>query len=225
MSTKTAVFSFSGSDQKSKEILKEINLSSIKQINYNNSSSLIYTTNNNKGFQVKANKLQQILNGDNIINCFVDYGRCSVLTNNKFIILNREINLPEIGENDKFIKAIGNAKQTYFYLLTDLGKVFVMEQDEQTFKLDSQLNNLPFKIVDIQCGYSFTIVRCENGNCYGAGYNCYQNIGLDERTSDVKVYTLIERLKENVKQHTCGTFHTLYLTFDNEVYGCGYKVR
>ena len=73
--------------------------------------------------------------------------------------------------------------------------------DYDGFHFHSFLSNLQSPIVDFECGYLFAVARSKNGDCYGCGYNCYTNIGVDgDRTVDLVGYTLVSKL-------VCRRFH------------------
>ncbi|KAL9649163.1 hypothetical protein ABK040_004184 [Willaertia magna] len=141
-----------------------------------------------------------------------------------------EMKLPVIDYQDQFIKVVDNFYNS-FYLLTSMGKVFIKGKNSggilgmndkdlelTEFTLHPNLDHITSKIVDIKIGGQTCILRCENGDVYGCGFNSYIASGVGAR---VYKFTLIEELKGKVKQFDCGEGFFLYLTFDGEVYGWG----
>ncbi|KAL9656972.1 hypothetical protein ABK040_007060 [Willaertia magna] len=174
-------------------------------------------------------------NKEKIINAVYSFGEKSFLTTNKVYISNKEIELPKIDVDDKLIKLIVNDNKTSAFLLTEKGQLFIYGENQygilgigksgyvySKFTKHVIQKEIKNKIIDLKCGYLFSVLRCENGDCYGSGYNYYVNIGIiGPNTGELNKFTLLEQLKGKVKQHDCGYFHTAYLTFDGEVYITG----
>ncbi|KAL9642440.1 hypothetical protein ABK040_014282 [Willaertia magna] len=212
------------------------NIKNLTSIYCDMPNNLNYVTKDGTGYTVKPGNLSsEPLSHKNVLSIGGTHGAL-ILTKDKLKVNeNTEIDLPIIDSDDQFIKVLSSSLQTFYFLLTLNGKIFIYGENPDcvlgisnshikfnNFTLHPNLEHVSSKIIDLKCGYLFSILRCENGDCYGSGYNCYVNIGVDGRRSvDVKEYTLIEQLKGRVKQHGCGSFHTVYLTFDGEVYGCG----
>ncbi|KAL9642113.1 hypothetical protein ABK040_007119 [Willaertia magna] len=215
----------------------EYELPSFEDINdlksiYSDTNSLNYITNNGKGYKVTSTGSAFLLED-------VIFLGNSILQKDRVSFDFRFLDLPQIDSNDTFYKIISKIKQKFCFLLTSNGNIFIYGTNTEfvfgipvndlkfdKFTLHPNLKHVTSKIIDIKCGQSFSILRCENGDCYGAGYDFYNNIGVSnlKKTNlnkNVSEYTLIEKLKRRVKQHDCGFFHTVYLTFDGEVYGCG----
>ncbi|KAL9652427.1 hypothetical protein ABK040_000001, partial [Willaertia magna] len=55
----------------------------------------------------------------------------------------------------------------------------------------------------------------------GAGGGWFLLTEQGDRCVDALDFTKIERLEKKVRKHACGSFHSLFLTYDNEVYLCG----
>ncbi|KAL9645884.1 hypothetical protein ABK040_003614 [Willaertia magna] len=205
------------------------------------SADLFYVTTNNKAYQlIEGNFISCCLNkessdyGNDIIDVTVNFGEKNILTRDKVYLTSDTLDLPEIDLDDKFIKLSTGASKKFAFLLTEKGKVFIYgknvngvlgcdtsEDNLTKFEKQTKLEKLENKIVEIKCGYLFAILRCENGDCYGSGYNCYMNIGTENNSSELCEFTLIEQLKGKVKQFDCGYFHTVYLTKNGEIYVTG----
>ncbi|KAL9650585.1 hypothetical protein ABK040_004801 [Willaertia magna] len=212
------------------------NINNLTSVYCDMPNNLNYVTKDGTGYIVKpGNKSSEPLSHKNVLSIGGTHGAL-ILTKDKLKVNeNTEIDLPIIDSDDQFIQVLSSSLQTFYFLLTLNGKIFIYGENPDcvlgisnshikfnNFTLHPNLEHVSSKIIDLKCGYLFSILRCENGDCYGSGYNCYVNIGVDGRRSvDVKEFTLIEQLKGRVKQHDCGSFHTVYLTFDGEVYGCG----
>ncbi|KAL9645894.1 hypothetical protein ABK040_003624 [Willaertia magna] len=212
------------------------------------SSSLFYITNSGSAYKVKAyynktenNNSSVLLNEKNVIDINVHFGRTNILTREKAYVKVTnsgvsEIDLPEIDTtNDRFIR-LASGDRKFVFLLTENGKVFIcgennngvfgckIENDNQLTKFVKHKEleeKIKSKIIDIQCGHLFAIIRCKNGDCYATGYNYYLNTGINSNFEDITEFTLIKELKGKVKQHSCGFFHSAFLTFDGEVYVTG----
>ncbi|KAL9657857.1 hypothetical protein ABK040_009446 [Willaertia magna] len=230
------------SDKNGKELLHNIsgisfpNVKNLKSLYCDIPSTLGYVTKDGVGYIVKKGNCET-LSQKNILSFESEYGLNKILTKDKAKVKNGEVNLPFIDIDDQFVKIISSNHQTFYFLLTKNGKVFIYGDNPDCvlgisdatkkfneFTLHPKLEHVKSKIVDIKCGYLFSVLRCENGDCYGTGYNCYINIGVvGRRTMNVNEFTLVEQLKGKVKQHSCGSFHTVYLTYNGEVYGCGLK--
>ncbi|KAL9645877.1 hypothetical protein ABK040_003607 [Willaertia magna] len=200
----------------------------------NGSDNLLYVTTNNKGYQLLQKKfISCCLNQENIIdvndNYIIDvtdnYGNINVLTRNKVYLnsFSRSciVDLPEIDFDDKFIKLATGAKN-FAFLLTEKGKVFIYGENVSgvfgcdissdnliEFERLTKLDKLESKIVEIKCGFNFCVIKCENGDSYGSGYNCFRN---KSNLFEFREFTLLEQLKGKVKQFDCGCLHTIYLT-------------
>ncbi|KAL9657876.1 hypothetical protein ABK040_009463 [Willaertia magna] len=172
----------------------------------------------------------------------IDNDRLVILTKDKVILkginygeesstYECEFKLPMI--KDQFIK-LASENGLLIFLLTSTGKLFIRgsfhlmaygilkDLEFNEFTLYPYLENVTNKIIDVKCGQTFCVIRCENGDCFGAG-ECYNNcIGIICALGRIiKTFRLIEELKGRVKQHDCGKDYTVYLTFDGELYGCG----
>ncbi|KAL9653129.1 hypothetical protein ABK040_006346 [Willaertia magna] len=208
---------------------------------YCDGSELLYFTKNYKAYSIKPSTPKSSLLNDkqeNIKNIIIGFGQKYILTTKKVYLSNGTVNLPEIENDDEIIKLCTSGCNKFAFLFTAKGNIYIYGENvngvlgignnytTSTFteftKLTTIVEDLPNKIIDLKCGYLFAILRCENGDCYGTGYNYYNNIGIEGPNSgELKVFTLIEKLKGRVKQYDCGFFHSAYLTFDGEVYICG----
>ncbi|KAL9645888.1 hypothetical protein ABK040_003618 [Willaertia magna] len=205
----------------------------------NESADLFYVTTNDKAYQlIEGNFIPRCLNkessdyGNDIIDVTVNFGEKNILTRDKVYLTSDTVDLPEIDLDDKFVKLSTGASKKFAFLLTEKGKIFIHGENVNgvfgcdvkkltKFERQTKLDKLENKIVEIKCGYLFAVLRCENGNCYGSGYNCYMNIGTENNSSELREFTLIEQLKGKVKQFDCGYFHTVYLTRNGEIYVTG----
>ncbi|KAL9647258.1 hypothetical protein ABK040_012610 [Willaertia magna] len=228
------------------ENIKTILYNNTDTIIYVTTNGKSFTINRQDGINknvlnICENKSLQNLKDNNeifIYGCDVNFGKIKLVTNCGILIGDKFIKLPELEIGDKFKKLISSGRHAFVFLLTEMGKVYIYGENIDGALGISNSNNknlqnlknefilhpdlINFKIEDLHCGYLFTVFRCENGNCYGSGYNCYINIGVSGgRTMTIKEFTLIKELEGKVKQHVCGSFHSLYLTYENEVYACG----
>ncbi|KAG2378973.1 hypothetical protein C9374_007611 [Naegleria lovaniensis] len=198
-------------------------------------------------FQKLTNVSNFLDENERVIAVEVTSSKRVVLTNKRLFVLDFHTSQPGEGiplpvlqdplDRFKFVRC--SSRADFFFVGTEMGKVYCYgrnsneifgndcagrEETLTTFRLQEFLSSLPSPVDDIECGYLFAVARCKNGDCFGCGYNCYCNIGIDgDRTVEADTFKLVEKLKGRVKQHACGSFHTAYITFDNELWICGLK--
>ncbi|KAL9645881.1 hypothetical protein ABK040_003611 [Willaertia magna] len=171
---------------------------------------------------------------ENVISATVIFATCNYLTQDHVVLKNKKLNdLPQLDQDDKIINFVTPGDLTCCFLLTEKGKVYIYGINTygifgcKTIKNNNEITSfvkhteleekMKSKIVDIKCGYSFCVIRCENGDCYGSGYNYYRDMGITT-IDELSEFTL---LKDKVKQYGCGHFSSVFLTFDGEIYVCG----
>ncbi|KAL9645871.1 hypothetical protein ABK040_003601 [Willaertia magna] len=201
---------------------------------------LYFITKNNKLYRIVLEDGKVVFQKENVISATSIYGQCNYLTQNVVILKNNNlINLPQQvldKNNDKFVKFAVIGSSYANFLLTEKGKVYIygqnsygvfgcknLEIDEHVTKFTKHKElekKMTSKIVDIKCGYNFCVIKCENGNCYGSGYNYYTDMGIIDENI-VKEFTLLKEIEGKVKQYGCGNFSCAFLTFDGEIYICG----
>ena len=83
---------------------------------------------------------------------------------------------------------------------------------------DTEYRNLPTKVIlgiespikSISCGVNYTIVLTEKNDCYGWGFNIFNQLGLGDRRYS---WHLPQKLYvSNIKSVSCGGYHTIVLT-------------
>ncbi|KAL9649052.1 hypothetical protein ABK040_008429 [Willaertia magna] len=198
---------------------------------------LYFITKNNKLYRIEITEGGAIFEKENIISITSSFSKYNYLTQNRVILKNdNEINLPQLDVNDKIINFATTGDLTCCFLLTERGKVFIYGlngygifgckslkegQEITSFMEHTELEEkIKSKIVDIKCGYSFCVIKCENGDCYGSGYNYYRDIGITTM-NELHKFTLLKEIEGRVKQYYCGHFSCVFLTFDGDVYVCG----
>ncbi|KAL9653611.1 hypothetical protein ABK040_000528 [Willaertia magna] len=143
------------------------------EIIYSDLNSLYYITKENKCYYCDINDLKfNLFNNENIIDIFTSNKKVTFLTN-LFVKNDKiEVNLPEIDKDDKFIKFSLFGANNIAYLLTGKGKLycyhFIVKTNVKYEKV-KEVDRIPNKVIDVKCGYSFVIIRCENGDCYVDG--------------------------------------------------------
>ncbi|KAL9645887.1 hypothetical protein ABK040_003617 [Willaertia magna] len=197
-------------------------------------SNLLHITKNNNLYRIGLDENKSSLLDENVISVISCYENCNYLKKDKVIFNKSSINLPQLDLNDKIIDFTSLGSSSCCFLLTEMGKVFIYgRNDYGVLGFTSQINKgqqldhfvkhteleekMKSKIIEIKCGYNFCVIRCENGNSYGSGYNYYKDMGNTEN-NELHEFTL---LKDKVKQYGCGHFSCAFLTFDGDVYVCG----
>jgi len=90
--------------------------------------------------------------------------------------------------------------------------------------IDLTKDSTSIYIVSIKCGGTHTMFLTNNGKVYGCGNNRNGELGLGNTETDPLTPTLLDTTPFNtltISAIACGTNHTIFLTNDGEVYGCG----
>jgi len=143
----------------------------------------------------------------------------------------------EVG--DKVTKIACGDKHTMF--LTERGKVwgcghnydYQVNSDGGKLKNPTLVTGLEAndKIVDISCGFDYTMFLTERGKVWGCGLNENYQVNSRGGNSDnnVQTPTLVTKFDELISgndkiiQIACGDKHTMFLTSEGKVYGCGFN--
>jgi hypothetical protein len=113
-----------------------------------------------------------------------------------------------------------------------LGKAFndTLGKRKKVYKFKKILEDVSY----VSCGHDFTMILTKDNVLYGCGSDYDGQLGLDGKNfdptpdnihhlshdGDVHEFT---KIRENVAKVSCGMFHTMVLTMDNELYSCGYN--
>ena len=77
-------------------------------------------------------------------------------------------------------------------------------------------------VQQVICGASHSFVICEDGSILAKGPNLVCQLGVSGRLDEFTKVTLLHNENElEVTSIACGIFHTLFLTSNGNVYGCG----
>jgi alpha-tubulin suppressor-like RCC1 family protein len=85
------------------------------------------------------------------------------------------------------------------------------------------MNQIPNRIVveQIACGQNHTVFLSCAGTAYTAGSNIRGQLGIGKR-SRMEGFSKVSGLEfKEVSQIACGQTHTVFLTYENQVYVCG----
>jgi alpha-tubulin suppressor-like RCC1 family protein len=80
------------------------------------------------------------------------------------------------------------------------------------------------EIVDVECGNCYTFFLTKDGRVLSAGGNWVGQCGLSEVSLAEKIPTLVCIISDEVpviKKIACGVYHTLLVSVDGSLYGCG----
>jgi alpha-tubulin suppressor-like RCC1 family protein len=79
----------------------------------------------------------------------------------------------------------------------------------------------PIHFVMISCGYHHSVALSSDGKVYSWGYNEYGQLGLGHNFNR-EIPSQINRLNNiPISKIVCGRYHSLFLAFNGQVYGCG----
>ena len=86
--------------------------------------------------------------------------------------------------------------------------------------LPTPIPNLP-KIMEISCGYEFTVCIDKEGGLWSFGANSHGQLGTGNSTS----YCTPQKIKDipPVRSVSCGTYHTLIIENNSNLWSCGYN--
>mmetsp|Transcript_72192 Transcript_72192/g.145244 ORF Transcript_72192/g.145244 Transcript_72192/m.145244 type:complete len:862 (+) Transcript_72192:93-2678(+) len=79
-------------------------------------------------------------------------------------------------------------------------------------------------IVMISCGASHSMILCGDGSMFGSGHNSRGQLGLGDTTTH-KSFRALPPMSDGktAKQICCGGYHTMVLTTDGCLFGCGHN--
>ncbi|KAJ5067796.1 regulator of chromosome condensation [Anaeramoeba ignava] len=100
---------------------------------------------------------------------------------------------------------------------------------QETIKKLTQIQNIPKgKIIDIQCGYSHSVmlIKDENQNTKRKLYSCgryfFNGLGKDQNTYEfTEMKSSLFENDDNIREFSVGCFHNLILTSNNKMIGFG----
>ncbi|KAJ5078867.1 hypothetical protein M0811_04590 [Anaeramoeba ignava] len=133
-------------------------------------------------------------------------------SSNHFFLLNSNQELFGCGDN--------------VYAQVGLGE---SRKEETKIQKLTKIQNIPKgKIIDIQCGYSYSIMLIENENQKRKLYSCgdYECNGLGKEDEDTYEFTEIKSSlfeDDYILEISCGYSHTLILTSNSKLIGFGYN--
>ena len=114
----------------------------------------------------------------------------------------------------------------HFIFLTDDKKIYGLGNNKygqlglKTSIVVYDFHELMQNVRIVSCGLYHTIISTNNG-LYACGSNIYGQIGIKNKyLTNVKSFERIDTDKEIIRI-ACGDYHTLFLTDENELYGCG----
>jgi alpha-tubulin suppressor-like RCC1 family protein len=119
---------------------------------------------------------------------------------------------------NEFYQINSSSVEYYAYSLT-------IQTEIEFTNFDPQLVN--DKITQVACGTYHTMFLTSKGNVYGCGNNQFFQVNSTRKSVEglyrVQTPTKISDFPETVQitQIACGDFHTMFLTSQGKVYGCG----
>ena len=93
--------------------------------------------------------------------------------------------------------------------------------DKEDYAIPQRIELL--KDVDfVECGFKFTFCKDKNNNVYCWGNNYYGQLGNGSKSA--QTYPILcEDIPDNIVDIRCGQFHTLILTYNQEVFSTGHN--
>lgn len=86
--------------------------------------------------------------------------------------------------------------------------------------------NINNDVKEIACGNGHTIIIKNDGSLWGCGRNDYGQVGLNNTTTRITTFTqLTTNVNNDVKQVSCGWYHTMVLKNDGSVWTCGWNAH
>ncbi|AYV78078.1 MAG: hect e3 ubiquitin [Edafosvirus sp.] len=83
-----------------------------------------------------------------------------------------------------------------------------------------QIENIPKNIVEVACGYYYSIIRLTDGTLMSCGENMYGELGHGDNKSR-NAFTIIEDIPKNIIQLMCKGQYTLIRLTDDTIMCCG----
>eukprot|EP01091_Cochliopodium_minus_P019643 TRINITY_DN8328_c1_g2_i1.p1 TRINITY_DN8328_c1_g2~~TRINITY_DN8328_c1_g2_i1.p1 ORF type:complete len:363 (+),score=93.91 TRINITY_DN8328_c1_g2_i1:160-1248(+) len=190
--------------------------------------SSLYLKSKNKKFEEQFVLKPTILLNDQEIKsicCGQDY---SVILKNDGKVLRNfdeeiENNIKMISSGWNFFLMYSNEEKIYGYGSNNRNQLGKIEINVQTTKSFYSFDVPNVKLME--CGAYFALIYKENGDLMGWGDNNYGQLGLG---NDLKINQKITKPKlitnnKNIKQISCGYYHSMYLTFQGEMFAFGYN--
>jgi alpha-tubulin suppressor-like RCC1 family protein len=104
-------------------------------------------------------------------------------------------------------------------VLGELGNGFC---EEKVYKPEMNQFLNDFNIIDMSCGFHHTIVLTSSGGLYGWGCNIFGQTGNSSYiTPQLIPFKMNSLMSEKFKAISCGACHSMALTVDGRVFGCG----
>jgi RCC1 and BTB domain-containing protein len=96
------------------------------------------------------------------------------------------------------------------------------QRDKKKRNRPSFINALLYEtILDIQCGYSYSIVFGNSGKYFGFGFNTDGRLGCGDNNEHLLPIELVFLMKEKILSLSCGRCHSLALTENGQVLSWG----
>ena len=150
-----------------------------------------------------------------------------------------KIEITDFPETVEIIQIACGSSHTMF--LTSLGNVYgcgrnnfnqVSSSGDDSINEPAKIEITDFpetvEIIQIACGRSHTMFLTSMGNVYGCGDNNYRQVNtsnIDIIPQQTKITDFSPQLvsDETITEIACGLYHTMFLTSEGNVYGCGYN--
>ncbi|AYV82698.1 MAG: chromosome condensation regulator [Hyperionvirus sp.] len=83
-----------------------------------------------------------------------------------------------------------------------------------------EIPGIPTNIVEVVCGWYYTIIRLVDGTLMGTGSNEHGQLGLGD-VAQTELFVKIGGIAKNVAKVICGSSHTIIVLTDGGLMGCG----
>ena len=120
-----------------------------------------------------------------------------------------------------------NGKEMYsnydtLFIVNNDDSLTVKSSEMNTFKIIYKFfNNISIDLISQGRWNSHAFVYTLEGNLYGFGENSRHELGIDGNDPVIPPTLVCFKFDSSIKQISCGLYHTLFLTNNGNIFGCG----
>ena len=138
---------------------------------------------------------------------------------NAFTQVTTNINndVKQIARGDYHTFIIKNDGSVWTCGLNDKGQLGLNDTTDRSTFTKVNINN----VKQIVCGDSYTFILKNDGSAWCCGLNNYAQLGLNDTTDRTTFTQVTTNINNDVKQISCGIYHTFILKNDGTIWACG----